>query len=114
MILELPYLTTPYPKEDLYVYLAASKEAMSGVVMVERDRKQVLIYYVIRMLHEAERNYPPIEKLALTLLHLSRRLRRYFEAHPIKVITDQPIKQILGKAEAFGKLAKYIVELGAQ
>ncbi|GJW63801.1 reverse transcriptase domain-containing protein [Tanacetum coccineum] len=47
------------------------------------------------------------------MLHLSRRLRQYFEAHPIKVITDQPIKQILDKLEVSGKLAKYAVELGA-
>ncbi|GJW16071.1 reverse transcriptase domain-containing protein [Tanacetum coccineum] len=65
------------------------------------------------MLHEAERNYAPLEKLALCLLHLSRRLRRYFEAHPIKVITDQPIKQILNKPKVSGKLAKYAIELGA-
>ncbi|GKA37340.1 reverse transcriptase domain-containing protein [Tanacetum coccineum] len=38
---------------------------------------------------------------------------RYFEAHPIKVITDQPIKKILNKPEVSGKLAKYAVELGA-
>ncbi|GJZ92831.1 reverse transcriptase domain-containing protein [Tanacetum coccineum] len=47
------------------------------------------------------------------MLHLSRRLRQYFEAHPIKVITDQPIKQIIDKLEVSGKLAKYAVELGA-
>nr|GEW43080.1 hypothetical protein [Tanacetum cinerariifolium] len=33
-------------------------------------------------------------------------------AHPIKVITDEPIKQILNKPEASGKLAKYAMELG--
>ncbi|GJW48260.1 reverse transcriptase domain-containing protein [Tanacetum coccineum] len=44
---------------------------------------------------------------------MSRRLRRYFEAHLIQVITDQPIKQILNKPESSGKLAKYAVELGA-
>ncbi|GJX58194.1 reverse transcriptase domain-containing protein [Tanacetum coccineum] len=41
------------------------------------------------------------------------RLRRYFEAHPITVITDQPIKQVLSKADTSGKLAQYSVELGA-
>ncbi|GKB87926.1 reverse transcriptase domain-containing protein [Tanacetum coccineum] len=44
---------------------------------------------------------------------MARRLRWYFKAHPVKVITDQPIKQILSKTEASGKLAKYVVELGA-
>ncbi|GJS83410.1 reverse transcriptase domain-containing protein [Tanacetum coccineum] len=61
----------------------------------------------------AERNYAPMEKLALSLVHMTRRLKRYFEAHPVKVITDQPIKQILSKTEASRKLAKYAVELGA-
>lgn len=51
--------------------------------------------------------------MALTLLHLSRRLRRYFEAHPIKVITDHPIKQVLNRAESSGRLAKYTMELVA-
>nr|GEY90777.1 hypothetical protein [Tanacetum cinerariifolium] len=31
---------------------------------------------------------------------------------PIKVIKDQPLKRILNKAQALGKLAKYLVELG--
>ncbi|GJY77084.1 reverse transcriptase domain-containing protein [Tanacetum coccineum] len=75
--------------------------------------KQTPIRYVSRTLHEAERNYAPLEKLPLCLLHLSRRLHRYFEAHPIRVITDQPIKQTLNKPEVSGKLAKYAVELGA-
>ena len=102
MILELPCLTTPKSKEDLYIYLSAAAEAISGVLMVERDGRQIPIHYVSRTLHEAEKRYAPVEKLALTLLHLSRRLRRYFEAHPIKVITDHPIKQVLNQAESSG------------
>nr|GEU29101.1 reverse transcriptase domain-containing protein [Tanacetum cinerariifolium] len=58
-------------------------------------------------------NYSPLEKLAMSLLHMSRRLRMYFQAHPIKVITEQSLKQILNRAQASGKLAKYSVELGA-
>ncbi|GJV88766.1 reverse transcriptase domain-containing protein [Tanacetum coccineum] len=113
LILELPTLTTPEEKETLYVYLATSREAVSGVLVANRNGKQTPIWYVSRTLHEAERNYAPLEKLGLCLLYLSRRLRRYFEAHPIQVITDQPIKQILNKPEVSGKLAKYVVELGA-
>ncbi|GJY58567.1 reverse transcriptase domain-containing protein [Tanacetum coccineum] len=97
----------------LYVYVAAAMKAVSAVLLAERKGKQCLIHYVSRTLNEAERNYALLEKLALSLLHMSRRLRRYFEAHPIKVITDQPLKQILYKAQASGKLAKYSVELGA-
>ncbi|GKC64003.1 reverse transcriptase domain-containing protein [Tanacetum coccineum] len=105
LIMKLPMLTTPSLKETLYLYLADSKEAASGVLMTGREGKQTPIRYVSRTFHEAERNYAPLEKLALCLLHLSRRLRRYFEAHPIK--------QILNKPEVSRKLAKYAVELGA-
>ncbi|GJV13934.1 reverse transcriptase domain-containing protein [Tanacetum coccineum] len=55
----------------------------------------------------------PIGNFALALKNASRRLRRYFETHPITVITDQPIKQILGRAETSGRLAQYAVKLGA-
>ncbi|GKG15254.1 reverse transcriptase domain-containing protein, partial [Tanacetum coccineum] len=44
---------------------------------------------------------------------MTRRLRRHFKAHLVKVITDQPIKNNLNKTETSGKLAKYVVELGA-
>ncbi|GJS55093.1 reverse transcriptase domain-containing protein [Tanacetum coccineum] len=93
--------------------MATSREAVSGVLVADSKGKQTPIQYVSQTLHEAERNYAPLEKLALWLLHLSRKLHWYFEAHPIQVITDQPIKQILNKPEASGKLANYVVELGA-
>ncbi|GJY09252.1 reverse transcriptase domain-containing protein [Tanacetum coccineum] len=84
-VLDLPALTTPQPKETLFVYLTASQDAASAVLL----------------------------KLALELRHASRRLRRYFEAHPITVIIDQPIKNVLSKADTLGRLAPYFVELAA-
>ncbi|GJZ95844.1 reverse transcriptase domain-containing protein [Tanacetum coccineum] len=77
LILELPTLTTPEKKETLFIYMATSNKAVSGVMVVGRKGKQTPIRYVSRTLHEAERNYAPLEKLALCLLHLSRRLRAY-------------------------------------
>ncbi|GKA68631.1 reverse transcriptase domain-containing protein [Tanacetum coccineum] len=85
LINELPTLTTPVLEEILYVYLAVSQDAVIGVLVADRQGKQT-----------------PIRHVTLVL-----------RAHPIKVITDQPIKQILNKPEVSGKLAKYAVELGA-
>nr|GEU67357.1 reverse transcriptase domain-containing protein [Tanacetum cinerariifolium] len=82
-IVRLPLLTTPVKEEMLYVYLAVATEAVSTVLLTERKGKQCPIHYVSRTLNEAERNYSPMEKLALSLLYISRRLGRYFEAHPI-------------------------------
>ncbi|GJY80482.1 reverse transcriptase domain-containing protein [Tanacetum coccineum] len=112
LIMSLPSLTPPFPEETLYAYLAVSREAVSAVLLTDRNGRQCPVQYVSRTLNEAERNYSPLEKLALSLVNMTRRLRRYFEAHPVKVITDQPIKNILSRTEASGKLAKYAVEIG--
>ncbi|GJX60276.1 reverse transcriptase domain-containing protein [Tanacetum coccineum] len=48
LIAELPMLTAPKEREELVIYLAAVKEAISAVLMTERDRKQMPIYFVSR------------------------------------------------------------------
>ncbi|GJR04865.1 reverse transcriptase domain-containing protein [Tanacetum coccineum] len=52
-----------------------------------------------------------MEKLVLALLSASKRLKRYFQAHTIVVITDQPIKQLLSSSEIFGRMLKWKFEL---
>ncbi|GJX36170.1 reverse transcriptase domain-containing protein [Tanacetum coccineum] len=116
LIAELPMLTAPKEKEELIVYLAAAKEAISAVLMTDREGKQVPIYFVSHALRGPEINYTPMEKLVLALLSASKRLKRYFQAHTIIVITDQPIKQLLSSQGLQSKsikgqiLADFIVE----
>ncbi|GJU53401.1 reverse transcriptase domain-containing protein [Tanacetum coccineum] len=50
LIVELPILTTPMEKEELIVYLAAAREAVSAVLMTKREAKQMPIYFVSRAL----------------------------------------------------------------
>ncbi|GJU44537.1 reverse transcriptase domain-containing protein [Tanacetum coccineum] len=111
LIAELPMLTAPKEKEELIIYLAAAKEAISAVLMTERGGKQLPVYFVSRALRGPEINYTPMEKLVLALLSASRRLKRYFQAHTIVVITDQPIKQLLSKSEISGRMLKWKFEL---
>ncbi|GJT69806.1 reverse transcriptase domain-containing protein [Tanacetum coccineum] len=61
-----------------------------------------------------EINYNSMEKLILSLVHTSRRLRRYFQAYTVVVITDQPIKQILSRPENVERMAKWHFELAAE
>ncbi|GKB87138.1 reverse transcriptase domain-containing protein [Tanacetum coccineum] len=97
LIAELPMLTAPMEKEELIVYLAATKETVSAILMTKREAKQMHIYFVSRALRGPELNYTPMEKLVLALVHASKRLKRYFQAHPIIVITDQPIQEVLSR-----------------
>jgi hypothetical protein len=41
----------------------------------------------------------------------SRKLRHYFEAHTIKVLTNQPLNDIFGNRDSFGRISKWAMEL---
>ncbi|GKB44474.1 reverse transcriptase domain-containing protein, partial [Tanacetum coccineum] len=111
LIADLPMLTAPKEREELIIYLAVAKEAISVVLMTEREGKQMPVYFISRALQGPEINYTPIEKLVLALLSASKRLKRYFQTHTIVVITDQLIKQLLPRTAIKGQiLADFIVE----
>ncbi|GJU73952.1 reverse transcriptase domain-containing protein [Tanacetum coccineum] len=52
-------------------------------LMTERGTVQKPVYFISRALQGLELNYTPMEKLVLSLVFASKRLRRYFQAHPI-------------------------------
>ncbi|GJZ31292.1 reverse transcriptase domain-containing protein [Tanacetum coccineum] len=111
-IAALPTLVAPRPGEELIMYLSATHGAISAVLLTDRDSVQTPVYFVSKALKETEINYSAMEKLILALVFAAKRLRRYFQAHPIVVITDQPIKQVISKPDASGRLQKWSVLLG--
>ena len=52
-----------------------------------------------------------MEKLVFTLVIASRKLRHYFQAHIINVLTDHPLKKAMNKLEATGRLIQWAIEL---
>lgn len=107
-----PILSKPEAGENLILYLATTEHAISSVLVREEGRQQKPVYYVSKRLLGAESRYPSMEKLVLSLVHSSRKLRPYFQAHPIRVYTDQPLRQVLAKPETSRRLLKWTVELG--
>nr|KAJ0212586.1 hypothetical protein LSAT_V11C400181580 [Lactuca sativa] len=105
-------LASPLKDEVLTMYLSASHEVVSTTLVAKRGMKQVPIYFVSRVLQGTERNYSKVEKLVLSLVYAARWLHRYFHVHPIEVLTDQPMKQILLQPERSGRMTKRVIELG--
>jgi len=68
-----PILSKPVHGMPLLVYLVVSPEAVS-VAVVQGKTEQKPIYFVSRVLQDAETRYQVIEKVALALVHASRRL----------------------------------------
>ena len=52
-----------------------------------------------------------MEKLAFALITASKKLRHYFQAHVIVVMTDHPLKKLMNKLEATGRLIQWVIEL---
>ncbi|GAV68100.1 rve domain-containing protein/RVT_3 domain-containing protein [Cephalotus follicularis] len=107
-----PLISKPKDGEDLYLYLAATSGAVSAVLVREEDKVQRPVYYLSKALNDAEGRYPEVEKFAYALIISARKLRPYFQAHTIKVLTDKPLKQVLAKPDTSGRLIKWSVELG--
>ncbi|XP_062080792.1 uncharacterized protein LOC133785589 [Humulus lupulus] len=105
-------LSKPVDGEDLFIYLVVTKHAVSAALIRGENKVYHLVYYVNKRLIGAELRYLLIKKLAYCLVLISRKLRPYFQAHPIKVLTDQPLRQVLQKPETSGQLLKWAVELG--
>nr|GEU91112.1 reverse transcriptase domain-containing protein [Tanacetum cinerariifolium] len=111
---KLPTLPATIKGETLIIYLSTVEEAVSVVLLTERGNKQMLVYFVGKALQLPKVNYPSMEKLVLAIIHTTRRLRRYFQAQPITVVTDQPIKQVLSKKENSVRLEKWAIELAME
>ena len=52
-----------------------------------------------------------MEKLAFALITAARKLKPYFQAHTIVVLTDKPLRRAISSPEAAGWMALWAVEL---
>ena len=64
------------------------------------------VYYVSEVLHEAKARYLETHKLIYAILIASRKLRNYFQAHRVVVVTSYPLRTILHNSNATGNIAK--------
>jgi hypothetical protein len=127
-MVSLPILIAPEPGELLYLYIAAAAEAVSMVLVVERTTQedqehegsgpatgvqtvQKPVYYVSEVLHEAKTRYLETHKLLYVVLVASRKLRHYFQAHRVVVVTSFLLRAILHNSNATWNIAKWAVEL---
>ncbi|CAL2245631.1 unnamed protein product [Prunus armeniaca] len=97
-----PVLSTPLPGEDLIIYLSVSASALSSVLIRRPNGIELPIFNMSHALQDAEQRYPQLEQLAYILVLSARKLRPYFQAHSIDVLTNQPLRQVLQKPETSG------------
>ena len=91
----LPKLVSPINGKKLVLYVSVLEYSMSGVLVAERKKKQLPVYYVSHAFRGSKGNYSEMEKVLFAVLMASRKLKPYFQSHQITVRTSQPMKKIL-------------------
>ena len=87
-------------------------------IVVERKEEgkehpvQRPVYYVSEVLIESKQRYPHWQKLVYGVFMASRKLKHYFQGHPITVVSSAPLGDIIQNREATGRIAKWAIELG--
>ena len=108
-----PIMSSPMVDEVLFAYIAVTLYAISFVLIRVDNGIQRPIYYVSKSLNEAEVCYLPLEKAIFAVVHATRKLPHYFQAHTMVVLTQLPHKSVLRSADYTGRTTKWGTILGA-
>jgi ribonuclease HI len=117
LLTNAPILMPPVAGEALLIYVAATTQVVSATIVVERREEghallvQRPVYFTSEVLSETKVRYPQIQKLLYAVILTRRKLRHYFESHPVTVVSSFPLGEIIQSREASGRIAKWAVEL---
>jgi ribonuclease HI len=117
LLMNAPILVSPATREALLIYVAATTQVVSVAIVVERreERHALLVqrpvYFISEVLSETKICYPQIQKLLYAVILTRRKLRHYFESHPVTVVSSFPLGEIIQCREASGRIAKWAVEI---
>jgi hypothetical protein len=106
-----PVLVAPKEKEPLLLYIAATHQVVSTVLVVERSEEgkvhgvQWLVYFLSEVLLPTKQRYLHYQKLAYSVFTTARKLRQYFTVHPIIVVNEAPLSNILNNLAAIGRVS---------
>jgi hypothetical protein len=71
------------------------------------------VYYLSKVLTLSKQNYPHYQKMVYGVYMAAKRLKNYFEEHPIMVVSTNPLLEIISYKDATSRVAKWAIELVA-
>ncbi|KAK1643827.1 hypothetical protein QYE76_061632 [Lolium multiflorum] len=93
----------PLPRIDQVIDSTAGEE--------EGKTVQRPVYYLSEVLSSSKQNYPHFQKMTYGVFMAATKLKHYFEEHPMKVVSEAPISDIMGNKDASGRIAKWAIQL---
>jgi hypothetical protein len=69
------------------------------------------MYFISEVLTGSKKFYSEMEKNCYAVLRSAWKLRHYFEAHTIKVLTNQSLNEIFGNRDSSRRISNWVLEL---
>ena len=69
------------------------------------------MYYTSKALRGAEERYLPIEKMALVLVTTARKLKLYYQAYTIIILTNRPLKKAINSPNTTRRTDLWAIEM---
>ncbi|KAL0444162.1 UNVERIFIED_CONTAM: hypothetical protein Slati_2138900 [Sesamum latifolium] len=110
-LLNSPVLGAPTPEKPLILHITAQERSIGALMAQEnKEGKEKALYYLSRILTENELKYSPVEKVCLALFYAIKKLRHYFEAYSIRLISRfDPVKFVISRLVLSGRLSKWSI-----
>ena len=107
-----PVLAAPIPGKPLILYIAAQERSVGALLAQENSEgKENALYYISRTMTPNELNYSPIEKLCLALVFLIQKMKHYFQAHVVRLISKaNSINFVMSKPVLSDRLERWYLQ----
>ena len=111
-MMNLPIVQAPVHRKPLLHYLASSLFAI-GALIAQKDGGGVEkpVYYISRALRDAETHYPRAERVCLAIVYASQRLRHYFLAYEVNLMTKSHMIKVLRQPILSSKISQWLLQL---
>ena len=83
------------------LYIAATTQVVSAALVVEQEEEEHALkvqrpmYFISEVLSDSQTRYSQIQKLLYIVLITKRKLRHYFESHPVTIVTSFPLGEVI-------------------
>jgi hypothetical protein len=101
MLKSPPILTAPTSEEPMLLYISATTQVVSAVLVVEREepgrlqKVQQPVYFVSEVLSDSKTRYSQMQKLVYAILMTKCKLQHHFDAQPITVVSKYPLGEVI-------------------